>query len=648
MKLRVHLVSMPWSHPLRPSIQLGALHGYLRDKPREAVETRAYSAFVEIPWHLAGSAFYDLFLKGDRYQETAYCLALLAQQGVVKSKKEMEKLLAGVRFDGLDPLRDRSLKFTASDLRDLAAVTEEWIETKLVPELIVDGLNLIGFSLNHNQVYSSIFVQRYLERHHDSYPMLIMYGGPSLLSRRVGDVLADWSPSALVVGGEGESKLDAIVSTLSSSSLASPRELAEQLQSLVPGVRLASNAPDVLAPGRALAKSEVGDLGHLPLPDYTEYFDTLRTMSADDRAYAALRENTELLVEGSRGCFANCDFCGLNVQWRGFRKKDGEAVARQALELLNRHAGTRLRFVDNVCDTWAEAYADVLISGKLRFPTFIEARAHHPESFWTKLALVGVDCIQIGAEAMSEPLLRRMNKGTHVWQNVATHKYLNELGISSLSNIITHHPKSRLEDVEESKRVLEHLGHLSRFPLTQFRLANGSPLFSALAAERKRELAFHLQPDWPAEFLKHAIDYDFVVPDEIKCAAGTHEGWDGFVDWYGEGAADVRKTLRVARLDSSRVVVDDDRSGRLERVVLEGAAVSVLDACHAVQTLESLRSATALSTERLSEALAKLIGLKFVLEVQSHFVSLPLRPRDELVMNLSRSANSLQSHPAVT
>ena len=136
-------------------------------------------------------------------------------------------------------------------------------------------------------------------------------------------------------------------------------------------------------------------------PNYQEYFDTLNKASADNEFKLSFLKQCQLPIEGSRGCFAACDFCGLNSTWTGFRAAPADRVVSQAKELAARHPGPTIFFVDNVCDTWAERYSEQLLKRGLRYEAFMELRAHHPEPFWTKLALAGVNNIQIGVESFS-------------------------------------------------------------------------------------------------------------------------------------------------------------------------------------------------------------------------------------------------------
>jgi len=75
--------------------------------------------------------------------------------------------------------------------------------------------------------------------------------------------------------------------------------------------------------------------------------------------------------------------------------------------------------------------SEILIERKLRITAFMECRVHHPEVYWTKLALAGVEAIQVGIEALSPTLIRSMNKGTRAKQNLLVQKWLKELGIES-------------------------------------------------------------------------------------------------------------------------------------------------------------------------------------------------------------------------
>ncbi len=152
------------------------------------------------------------------------------------------------------------------------------------------------------------------------------------------------------------------------------------------------------------------------------------------------------------------------------------------------------RLSTKLSDPWVSGFADRwLDEGAYRsFPATLALRASHPEPFWTKLSLIGVKRVNVGIETLSEPLLKKINKGTRAVQDIRVHKYLKELGVQTEAYLITKHPKSTPDDVVKTKRVIDFIPHLDRFLVGGFRLVEGSPPLEELDEKTRTELdVFH-------------------------------------------------------------------------------------------------------------------------------------------------------------
>jgi hypothetical protein len=375
-------------------------------------------------------------------------------------------------------------------------------------------------------------------------------------------------------------------------------------------------------------------MGELARPDYDEFFAALRRACASEEAYAAFRATTDVLVEGSRGCFAECDFCGLNRLWQGFRKHAADQVLRDTVALTRKHRTSQVVFVDNVCDTWAEPYARMLVQRGIRQKFFMELRANHPEHFWTLLALAGLGNVQVGVEAISSPLLKATGKGTRVIDNLATHKYLSELGVWPTNLLITHHPASTLADIRETRRIVSQIPHWSPFLPTEFGVEPGSPLYEGLGPEERAELkptrCFRL----PARTARYALEYAYEMPEQLNPGRDVMRAWSAFTRQYTREVA--RHRAEGPRLDVVRIAPDtlritDTRHGRMRYYDVSGDAARIYDACHAGLRLDAIARTTGLSLETIRAALERFLRLTLVLRVDDAYLSLALRPRDELV-----------------
>jgi radical SAM superfamily enzyme YgiQ (UPF0313 family) len=408
----------------------------------------------------------------------------------------------------------------------------------------------------------------------------------------------------------------------------------ERIAARVPGVLRITPMTQLFERKAECFSSQFGSLNEVPLPDYQEYFDTLSRASADGEFRLSFLKQCQLPIEGSRGCFATCDFCGLNSTWTGFRAASADRVVSQAEELAARHPGPTIFFVDNVCDTWAERYSEQLLERGLRYEAFMELRAHHPESFWTKLALAGVNNIQIGVETFSPGLLAKMGKGTRVFQNIAVQKYLKELGVKSCSNLIFWHPGSTLADVAETRRALEQLSHLDELSTIKFVLVAGSPLYYSLPLEDRQRLRPALKESIPAAVREFAFRFGHIPPGRMALDRETDSAWQELEDWYEGLKARCRSRpheLTVTRIAPDRLRVLDNRFGELKEHLLAGADATIHDFCHSARKKERIAAGTGLTAARVEEGLASLVERKLLYETEGFYISLALRPRDELI-----------------
>jgi hypothetical protein len=304
------------------------------------------------------------------------------------------------------------------------------------------------------------------------------------------------------------------------------------------------------------------------------------------------------------------------------------------MALTRRHHASLFVFVDNVCDTWAEAYARTLVQQGVRQRFFMNLRASHPERFWTLLVLAGLDSVQVGVEAISSPLLNAIGKGTKVVHNLAAHKYLSELGLEPTNNLITHHPASTLADVRETRRIVRQVPHWSPFRPFGYMLEPGSPLYDGLSPEERAQLKPTRSFRLPSGAARYALECAFKLPERLTPGRDVMRAWSAFARQYKREVA--RREAERPRLDVVRIAPDtlritDTRHGQMRDDDLSGDAARIYDACHAGLTLDQIAQATGLALEAITVNLARFLRAQLVLRVDDVYLSLALRPRDELI-----------------
>jgi hypothetical protein len=111
------------------------------------------------------------------------------------------------------------------------------------------------------------------------------------------------------------------------------------------------------------------------------------------------------------------------------------------------------------------------------FRLFGEIRASTPRRVLEAMQGAGTEEVQIGIEALSTPLLRKLNKGSTAIQNLEIMKHCEELQIANISNLILHFPGSDEQDVEETLQNIEFAFPFRPLKFVHFWLGLGSPVW---------------------------------------------------------------------------------------------------------------------------------------------------------------------------
>jgi hypothetical protein len=643
MRVRTHLVAMPWAQPDTPSIQLACLKAHLDRARQGQSDCRAYSAFFSILQDLKGGGFLEFYQAVKEYGEYVYLPLYLRRFGppAFRRRSTVARVINALRSPRAEPL-------SVPVVEGLERATRRFLDRQVAPHVIARGLNLVGFSLNYHQVYASVYAAEYLRRRFPERHFLFVYGGCSASLPSVYRLLVDLGIPGVVVVGEGEKKLELLVRTCEGLRPTEAGAALAAVAGLDPGIIVIGEPVDLEVHDPARYATQVGAMNELAPPDCDEYFAALRRVCANEQAYDAFRAITNVLVEGSRGCFARCDFCGLNRVWQGFRKHPADQVLRDTVALTRKHHASLFIFVDNVCDTWAEAYARTLVQQGVRQRFFMNLRASHPERFWTLLVLAGLDSVQVGVEAISSPLLNAIGKGTKVVHNLAAHKYLSELGLEPTDNLITHHPASTMADVRETRRIVRQVPHWSPFRPFAYMLEPGSPLYDGLSPEERAQLKPTRSFTLPPGAARYALECAFKMPERLTPGRDVMRAWSTFVRQYTCEVARheaERPRLGVVRIAPDTLRIADTRHGQIRYYDLSGDAARVYDACHAGLTLDRIAEATGLAAETITVILSRFLRAKLVLRVDDFYLSLALRPRDELIRRFFLAAPTGEVDP---
>jgi ribosomal peptide maturation radical SAM protein 1 len=449
----VVLVSTPWPIFNRPSIQLGTLKSYLKSQFPE-LEVVAHHFYLKVAESI-GYKLYHAISERTWPAETVYAALLYPERS-----KSIEKLFFR-KAKGKPLLRDVDFK----DLtKRVAEVSDEFIDNENW-----NNFGIAGFSICLCQLTSAMYFIRRMKQNFPDLPIVVggsMFTGSS--SNRLFKVFPEID---FVINGEGELPLSRLIRNLKNS----PRTVDNLL---IPGI---VTAKEMNIESR-VGFSQLEDLEDIPVPDYDDYFSLLKSFKPDKTFFPTLP------AEISRGCWwqksttggkhSGCAFCNLNLQWEGYRSKNAKQVTAEIDHLTSRYRSLSVAFMDNLIPLKMSGEIFSKLS-KLEkdFRLFCEIRATTKRLVLESMERAGVQEVQVGIEALSTRLLKKLNKGTTAIQNLEIMKNCEELGIVNTSNLILHFPGSDSDDVKETLQNLDFAMYFRPMRFVHFWLGLGSPVW---------------------------------------------------------------------------------------------------------------------------------------------------------------------------
>lgn len=470
----IALISAPWPLFNQPSIQLGALKAYLRQAMPQ-FPVAAHHLYLQVAAEIGYERYRGIC--GRTWLAESVYAALLYPEREAQAERIFQRESRRVpRLKGED---------FAAIVAATGAATDAWIDS-----VAWQSLHLVGFSLCLCQLTASLYCMRRIKAAAPRLP--VVAGGSLFAGKSVLQLMRAFPEIDFMVSGEGEKPLLQLVRRL----------VADGLESVPAIAGLVSR--EQLADSRPPAADQLPTLDALPCPDFDDYFQLLAELKPEKRFFPTLP------AEVSRGCFwqgvgtksgkaAGCAFCNLNRQWRGYRQKRPDQVAREIDQLTTHHRVLAVVFVDNLLPARQipEIFNRIGELGKdLRL--FGEIRANTPMNALEAMRAAGVREVQIGIEALSSRLLAKLNKGTSVIQNLEIMKHCEALGIENRGNLICGFPGSDDADVAETLAALSFAMPFRPLKPVHFWLGVDSPVWRNPQRYAIRTVANH--PDYHALF----------------------------------------------------------------------------------------------------------------------------------------------------
>ncbi len=382
----------------------------------------------------------------------------------------------------------------------------------------------------------------------------------------------------------------------------------------------------------AVAPSLVGDLNSLPLPDFDDYFQRVRTSPVAPA-------DPLLFFETARGCWwgqkHHCAFCGLNGSTLQYRSKSAERALAELAELVRRYGVRRACAADNVFDfRYFRTLVPLLKRAGLEVKFIYECKTNVSREQVQALVEAGLGGVQLGVETFSTPLLRQIHKGATALQNIQALKWFTEAGLEVEWNLLYGFPNEEPLEYQRMADLLPSLVHLAP-PLSVGRVRPDrfSPYFEAperyglvrLRPHRAFRFVFPF-PESSLRRLAYYFEFDYADGrNPLSYAAPVVEAARTWQQLAGH------VTLRYVDRPDGTLLIHDTRPGAAQfQTLLTGLEREVYRFCDTGRTLRSIQSflsrrSEQLDTDRLNHFLQRMLEQRLMVRVDDHYLSLALR-----------------------
>ncbi|GHG97259.1 RiPP maturation radical SAM C-methyltransferase [Comamonas sp. JC664] len=335
------------------------------------------------------------------------------------------------RFTGA--IAQFGMRLDLARMRELEARAYDWAD-RMGQAIARCGFPVVGASTTFEQTAAAIALLRAVKRHRPETVTLL--GGANCEGEMAQGLASTGAPVDYIFSGESEAAFVELLRELRAGRRPEPRIITSAMRR---------------------------DMDALPRPRYEEYYAQRERLlkNLGDPA-----QETYVLYETSRGCWwgelHHCTFCGLNGLGMKFREKSPERVLTDLKALLDDHPTKRVWLTDNIMPTsYFRTLLPRLAEELPGVELFYEEKANLSLDKVMLLRAAGVTHIQPGIEALSTPLLKRMNKGVSAAQNIAMLRYTRAAGVTNSWNLLYAFPGDSAQEYEDVLALMPALRHLN-------------------------------------------------------------------------------------------------------------------------------------------------------------------------------------------
>ncbi len=385
-------------------------------------------------------------------------------------------------------------------------------------------------------------------------------------------------------------------------------------------------------------------LEELPVPDYDDYFNIIKTMPE----LGKLAEPV-LPLEGSRGCWWGekkpCKFCSIYPPSAIYRSKSGGKILSEMEFLDNRYKAYAFITTDRIIDmNFFNTLIPELIKRGSPYRIFYEVYPAINREQIKLLCNAGIKWIMTGMESLHSEILKLINKGLKAWQNINFLKWCIYYRLNVGWNFLYDIPGAKDIWYEETAKIIPLLTHLI-------------PPAHITPIHFEKGTVYHNNPDEYGLSLKASQAYYSIFPfseDVIKDIAfyfvderqvdRQNDEMDDLLNyglnmakkeirrWQKLSLDDKKPVLKMTEKGKSLFIEDTRPCAVKASFILEGLLRDIYLACEEIPLKDNIikvfKDIGVKDTEFI-KALEKLFEWKLIIEIDDRLLSLAIRDNRE-------------------
>ena len=493
------LISMPFAATAIPSIQLAVLEGHLKKRDVNIKSRHLYLKSAEI----YGLKNYNhlIFPPNDSYTAQMAFSRYVFPEHWENTKEVFRRYFDEKISKNVDFAKDFNFE-------EYVKQTDEFFHWT-IENIDWEKFDIIGFTLNYGQFLPSLAIAKQIKCLDPRKK--IVFGGSRTTGGLGVKVLESFDFVDFIVSGDGEEALFHLATDHNVESI--PGLIYRKKDNVI-----FNNSDNCV------------DLNSRSIPYFGSYFEELCSTSDEVQQY--FHVYGVLPIEISRGCWWNkCSFCNLNLQHKRYREKNVDKIVEEIQFLSDKYKILNFQIIGNTLPVKEyKVLFEKIKSLDKDFNFVAEARAGRLKSDdYTLMKESGFTVIQTGIESFSQSYLKKMNKGTHVIDNIAALKFCKENSIKNNYNLIINYPNEEPVDFEETNKNIQFFKQYLDTPqICNLRVMYDSPIQCNPEQYNIKELKSISIDEimFPAEILEK--DFNFVF-DFKKKKQLKKNNWDELV-----------------------------------------------------------------------------------------------------------------------